>query len=152
MTLAAFTTKYRCIFATSYNHFKGNPNKPFVPEGTTHTKYGRAVGGLTSAGVPGLLFWYMYLPVEEVTRTPQTLTYSESDCTDAIRKYGHLKVGDDYTFNDLWDNRISATMVPMEEGVVRARWNNGGRVVLVGDVVHKVTSLFFIALLHSDMI
>lgn len=128
-----------------------------MPEGTTHTKYGRAVGGLTSAGVPGLLFWYMYLPVEEVTRTPQTLSYSESDCTDAIRKYGHLKVGDDYTFNDLWDNRISATMVPMEEGVVRAKWNNGGRVVLVGDVVHKVrpSSLFdldMILTIHPTLI
>lgn len=65
---------------------------------------------------------------------------------DAIRKYGHLKVGEDYTFNDLWENRISATMTPMEEGVVRAKWNNGGRVVLVGDVVHKVRTslvLFF---------
>lgn len=82
----------------------------------------------------------MYLPVKEVTHTPDILVYTEGECEDAIRKYGHLSVGEDYTFNDLYENRITATMIPMEEGVVGAKWNNGGRVVMLGDAVHKVRS------------
>lgn len=133
-----FTTKYRCIFATSHNHFKDDPTRVFVPESTTQNVYYRGVGGLTSAGVPGLLFWFMYLPVEEVTHTPNTPQYTEKDCEDAIAKYGHLKVAANYTFKDLYDSRVRATMTAMEEGVIQAKWNSGGRVVLLGDCVHKV--------------
>lgn len=96
------------------------------------------MGGLTSAGVPGLLFWFMYLPVDQVTHTPHTLQYTDKDCEEAIAKYGHLKVAGNYTFQDLYDSRVKATMTAMEEGVIQAKWNSGGRVVLLGDSVHKV--------------
>lgn len=133
-----FTTRYRCIYSTSRNHFQGRPTQQFVPEGTTQTVYHRGIGGLTSAGVPGLLFWFMYLPVEEVSHTPHSPAYTDADCAAAIGKFGHLSAGSNYTFSDLWESRLSAKMVPMEEGVIKAKWNNGGRVVMLGDAVHKV--------------
>lgn len=83
----------------------------------------------------------MYLPVEEVTHTPNTPVYLGADCEEAIARHGHLSVTADYTFKDLYDSRIKATMTAMEEGVVRAKWNSG-RVVLLGDAVHKVCYIF----------
>lgn len=55
-----------------------------------------------------------------------------------INETGEIVKGIDYTFKDLWDNRIRTTLVNMEEGIIQGSWNSGGRVVLMGDAVAKV--------------
>lgn len=55
---------------------------------------------------------------------------------DVIAEYGHNHLGPTYTIKDLWDVRVKASMVPLEEGVLK-KWSHG-RVVLIGDSVHKV--------------
>lgn len=148
-----FTTKYRCIFATSHNHFVDGPARVFVPESTTQNVYYRGVGGLASAGVPGLLFWFMYLPIVESNDEQDeevgaaSYTYTDADCEAALAQHGHRRLGPNYTFRDLYDSRVRPpVMTAMEEGVVRARWNSGGRVVLLGDAVHKVCTIHLLEL------
>lgn len=87
---------------------------------------------------PWSSFWFMYFPVEDITHTPHTPTYTNADCADAIKKYGNRKMGSNYTFSDLFENRLSATMVPKEEVVIQAKWSNGDRVVMLGEAVPKV--------------
>jgi hypothetical protein len=57
-----------------------------------------------------------------------------------MRRYGNVHVGAEYTFGDLWDARIAANVLALEEGVLKARWSQG-RVVLLGDSCHKVFQL-----------
>lgn len=57
-----------------------------------------------------------------------------------MKKWGHLNLGPEFTLNDLMDSILGASLVPMEEGAIAARWNSGSRTVLVGDTVHKATA------------
>lgn len=59
---------------------------------------------------------------------------------EAIKKWGHLRVTPDYTFDDLWKSLLGASMISMEEGVLPTKWHSGSRTVLVGDAVHKATA------------
>lgn len=72
------------------------------------------------------------------TTSPNNPRYTDEDAQATIDKYGHLALGPGYTFRDLWDSRVRAGMVAMEEGVVQSSWNSGGRVVLMGDAIMKV--------------
>lgn len=133
-----FKTKYRILWGASKNYFKDDPDRQLVPDGVTQTVYYREVGGLAVCGLEGFVFWCMYLKEDEPSTTPNSPRFTDADCEAEIAKHGHLKLGAGYTYNDLWESRVSTSMVPMEEGVITAPWNNGGRVVLLGDAVHKV--------------
>ncbi|RWA14077.1 hypothetical protein EKO27_g1044 [Xylaria grammica] len=133
-----FTASYRSIFATSRNTNLGT-QRPFMPDGTVNVAYHRGVSGVAASGVEGLVFWFLFVKNDEITRTPDCPRYSEKDAEAAIEQFGHLNLGADYTFRDLWNSKTLAAMFPMEEGVLKAPWNNGGRVVLLGDSVSKTT-------------
>jgi hypothetical protein len=47
-------------------------------------------------------------------------------------------MNDKITFGDYWKNMLWAHLAPLEEGVFK-QWH-GGRIVLVGDAVHKVSN------------
>lgn len=100
--------------------------------------YHQGVSSVAAIGVKGLVFWFLFIKEHETTRTPDCPKYCESDTEATIEQFGHLNVGSDYTVRDLWNSKIKATMFSMEEGVVKGPWNNGGRVVLVGDSSSKV--------------
>ncbi|KAI1827115.1 hypothetical protein F4861DRAFT_536301 [Xylaria intraflava] len=136
--MSPFTANYRAIFATSKNMNLGT-QEPFMPDGTVHVGYYRGVSGVAATGVKGLVFWFLFIKEDESTHTPNCPKYSEKDAEAAIEQFGHLNLGAGCTFRDLWNNRVKAAMFPMEEGVVKDSWNNGGRIVLVGDSASKST-------------
>ncbi|KAI0467605.1 FAD/NAD(P)-binding domain-containing protein [Xylaria cf. heliscus] len=133
-----FTASYRAIFATSQN-INLNTQTPNVPDGTVHVVYHKGVSGVAATGVKGLVFWFLFVKEDETTCTPNCPTYSEKDAKETIGKFGHLSIGPGYTFRDLWNSKVNAAMFPMEEGIIKGPWNNGGRVVLVGDSASKAT-------------
>lgn len=110
-------------------------------DGMVHNVYYRDVSGVVAAGVEGLLFWFLYVKEDAPSTMPNCPRYTDFDAQATIDKYRHLAVGPGYTFGDLWEARVRAAMVPLEEGVVKGPWNNGGRVVLMGDCVAKVSLL-----------
>ncbi|KAH7025105.1 uncharacterized protein B0I36DRAFT_376800 [Microdochium trichocladiopsis] len=135
--LSSFVARYHCIFATSHN--SNAAGKPFLPDAMVHNVYYPNFSGIAAVGVQGLVFWFLFVKSEATTRTPDTPRYSEEDMHATIDKYGGFALGPGYTFHDLWDARIKAAMVPLEEGVLPTKWSNSGRVVLLGDAVHKAT-------------
>lgn len=136
-----FKTRYRILTATSKNHFAGDPKRPFLADGVLNNIYHdeASFGGLSVAGIPGKIFWAMYIP-EETPGVYPGPRFTQADVDAAIAKWGHLHVAPDYTFNDLYASVTGAVMISMEEGVIKTRWNSRGRVVLVGDAVHKATA------------
>lgn len=110
-----------------------------MSDGMVHNVYYRNVSGVAASGVDGLVFWFLYVKEESPSTMPNCPRYSEEDAEATIERYGHLKLGPDYTFFDLWEAREKAAMVPLEEGVLDGSWNSGGRVVLIGDSVAKVS-------------
>ncbi|KXJ86611.1 hypothetical protein Micbo1qcDRAFT_140239 [Microdochium bolleyi] len=135
--LAGFESRYHCIFATSTN--ANASGKPFLADATAHNVYYPGFSGVAATGVPGLVFWFLFVRSDQVTRTPSRLRFTDEDAEDAIDRYGDYQLGPGYTFRDLWEARVKAAMVPLEEGVLPTKWNSGGRVVLLGDSVHKAT-------------
>ena len=79
------------------------------------------------------------MKASELTKLPKCPRSTDEDAEECIRKYGSSLVGPGYTIQDLWDNRVKASMVPLEEGVVKQWFHN--RVVLIGDAVHKVCTI-----------
>ncbi|KAI2642948.1 FAD/NAD(P)-binding domain-containing protein [Xylaria nigripes] len=133
-----FTAGYRAIFAIS-NNINPSTKKPFMADGTVHVVYHKGVSGISATGVTGLVFWFLFTKEEKTTTTPNCPKYTEKDTEATIEQFGSLKFGSDYTFRDLYDSKVRAGMFPMEEGAVKGPWNNGGRVVLVGDCASKTT-------------
>lgn len=138
MTSAGFTAYYRTIFGTSKNQRVEDPDKPIITDGHCHTVYHRGLSGIGVNTVRGLVFWFLFVKEDQPSTTPNCPRYTEADAENTIQKYGHLQLGPGYTFKDLWDQRIKAAMVPLEEGIIEGSWNSGGRVVLLGDSVSKV--------------
>ncbi|KAK9786760.1 hypothetical protein SCARD494_11064 [Seiridium cardinale] len=136
-----FKTRYRILTCTSHNYFAGDPKRPFLKDGVINNTYypEHGVGGLSVAGVEGRIFWAIYIANEKETSYPSP-KYGQADMDEAIKKWGHLHLTPDYTFNDLWGSILGASMISMEEGVLPTKWNSGRRTVLVGDSVHKATA------------
>lgn len=121
---SSFISKYHCIFATSEN--ANSSGKPFLSDAMVHNVYYRDFSGIAAVGVQGLVFWFIFIRSETSTRTPNRTRYNESDMEAAIDKYGDFALGPGYTFRDLWEARVKAAMVPLEEGVLPTPWSSGG--------------------------
>lgn len=132
-----YVSTYHAIFATSRN--TNAEGKPFLPERMVHNVYYEGFSGVAAAGVTGLVFWFLFVKSDQVTKTPNTPRFTEEQTLATIAKYGDRALGPGYTFKDLWDTRVKADMVALEEGVLQTKWNSGGRVVMIGDAVHKAT-------------
>ncbi|KAK7699726.1 hypothetical protein SLS64_011499 [Diaporthe eres] len=132
-----YVSTYHAIFATSKN--LNSKGELFLPERMVHNVYYQGASGVAAAGVTGLVFWFLFVKSDQVTKTPNTPRFTEEQTLATVAKYGNHALGPGYTYQDLWDARVKANMVPLEEGVLETRWNSGGRVVLVGDAVHKAT-------------
>ncbi|KAM0261122.1 hypothetical protein ACHAQJ_002384 [Trichoderma viride] len=134
-----FTSTYHCIFATSKNAKATADGKQFLPDGAVHNVYYPGFSGVIAAGVPGFAFWFLFVKSDQTTKTPETPRFTEEETEATIAKYGDYAVGPGYTFKDLWESRVRANMLPLEEGVLKPKWNTGGRAALMGDSVHKAT-------------
>lgn len=103
-----------------------------------HNVYYDGVSGFSVQGIRDRVFWCLLVKREEETNSNLAPRFTDADCEATITKYGYLRLGGNYTFADLWKSRINASMALLEEGVMDAPWNHRGRVVLLGDSVHKV--------------
>lgn len=126
-----FTSEYKTLFAVS----KNDPTRPFLPDQHVHNVYYDKFSGVAAAGVPGLAFWFLFVKTDR-SKTPHCPRYTDEDAQALIDQYGKCQLGPNYTFGDLWRERVKASLVSMEEGVLK-KWSHG-RVLCMGDAVHKV--------------
>lgn len=141
-----FQTRYACLTALSQNHFVNDEKRPFLADGVLNNSYHdeERIGGISAAGTPGQLIWSVYIPLECLRRSsyPEypSPKFTQEDIDRFIEEYGHLKFCPDYAINDVYKTVIGASLISMEENVLPAPWNSGGRAVLIGDAVHKATA------------
>lgn len=147
-----FKTRYACLTAMSWNHFAGDPKRQLLADGIVNNSYHEKerIGGISSSGVratggePAQLIWSVYIPLDVLGKQPcaeyPSPRFDQSDIDTFMKKYGHLHLCPDYTFSDCYETLIGANIICMEENVLPARWNSGGRVMLLGDAVHKATA------------
>ncbi|KAJ4374627.1 hypothetical protein N0V86_007499 [Didymella sp. IMI 355093] len=63
--------------------------------------------------------------------------YTKEDAEVFAHKIKNFHITPDLSFNDIWRNRSTCTLVPLEEAQLK-RWS-WGRIACVGDCVHKMT-------------
>jgi 2-polyprenyl-6-methoxyphenol hydroxylase-like FAD-dependent oxidoreductase len=69
--------------------------------------------------------------------TNEKAVYTEKDIHEMVAKWGHLVADEGLRIEDLFATRQKAGLINLDEGIIK-HWS-GGRVVLVGDSVHKFT-------------
>ncbi|KAJ2990432.1 hypothetical protein NUW58_g2949 [Xylaria curta] len=77
------------------------------------------------------------LPVEEQCTWPTRRKFTEEDMEALAKKLAGYPITESVVFGELWKNRTKAQMISLEEGCLD-HWHFG-RIVLVGDAIHKVT-------------
>ena len=126
-----YSSTFQCIFGCS-------PKPEALPTGEmTDTQDGALAWQLLTTA--DLVVWFFYI------RTDRTKTiwgnHSDEEMCFLAEKYLYHPVSENgaINFGDLWRTRKRAKLVDLEEGVLD-KWHYGGRVVLVGDSAHKMTS------------
>ncbi|KAI0015959.1 FAD/NAD(P)-binding domain-containing protein [Xylariomycetidae sp. FL0641] len=129
---------YRRPYTTTYRLLFGNlAIPPAQPRGTNWEG--------THAGVSTQLltgreraWWALYEAVPDGP-SDQRRRWSEDDRQAMLARWGHLHMAPGLALRDVYAARSGpAGLISLEEGLVRAPWHWGGRVVLAGDAVRKV--------------
>lgn len=79
--------------------------------------------------------WITYIKLDPVIKEP--VYYSDAEMEKVVQQYFNVTIGAGCTYKDMWDHRIRAKMTTLDEGIQQTWYH--GRVVLVGDAVHKFT-------------
>jgi hypothetical protein len=74
---------------------------------------------------------------EYADKVPNIPRYTENDCMSFGESCRDQLIKPGLQFRDIWENRVSYTLVPTEEAQLK-RWS-WGRIACVGDTVHKMT-------------
>lgn len=126
-------TEFQVLYSIS-NH---DPNANWLPDAkTVILPYGDHCSGFVTKARQDCVFWVL---INKVPRTEYAkhLRYTDEDAQNLIKEHGDLLVVPGHTMRELWDTRITATLVPMEDGVAK-KWSHG-RAILIGDSIHKVS-------------
>ncbi|KAK3346137.1 hypothetical protein B0T25DRAFT_270029 [Lasiosphaeria hispida] len=125
-----FTATYQCLFGTS-------PLPALLPPGEM-TELASGPLSIQILTTPTLAVWFLYLR-HPTPRPPSTSSYPDAEMHALAARYAaHAASHSGLLFRDLWDSRIRAKLVDLEEGVLRT-WS-AGRAALVGDAAHKMAS------------
>ncbi|GME27080.1 Monooxygenase FAD-binding protein [Neofusicoccum parvum] len=127
-----YTSEYKCVFAVTRN----DQASPFMADARAVFTYRKDYSTIAATGVKGLVFWFLFVKTP-FSCTPHCPRFSEEDMDALIEEYGDDQIVPGATIRDFYNARVKASLVPLEEGIVQ-KWSHG-RVVLIGDAVHKVT-------------
>ncbi|KAI0168937.1 FAD binding domain protein [Hypoxylon sp. FL1284] len=94
---------------------------------------------LVGCGPEGQVFWFFTVKLPEVKYGRDIPRYTKEDDERFLKKYAHLKIKKDLTFGQLVAKRITSTLTPLHE-VVMKKWFYK-RIVLIGDSCHKQNPL-----------
>lgn len=100
---------------------------------------GHDISFLHSNDKSGRVFWFVFEKMDQLHRIPNIPKFSEKDAEALAQRALSIQMNEKVKFADLWENRLAAKLAPLEEAVVR-HWT-WGRLVCIGDSIHKVGSL-----------
>lgn len=125
------SAEYRCMFGVS-KQTKGFEVRLF------NQAVGPDLSFLWAGDKSGRVFWFIFEKMDKVYRVPEIPKYTEQEATSLAHRCLPLYLTDQAKFGDLWENRLSARLVPLEEAWYQ-QWS-WGRFACIGDSVHKVSS------------
>jgi len=123
------TAEYTCIYGIS-NPVAG------ITAGGIYKTFGKDTSILILTGKGDRAYWFVFSKMEKVYRVPNIPRFTNQDAEAQIRPLLNLLVTDRVLFSDLWKQRTSYKLVPLEEALY-STWT-WGRFACIGDSIHKV--------------
>lgn len=137
-------TTYRTLFGNIARARLEHVDLSDVSPGDVYESHGPGTTTQFFVGVDrAWLFAYSRMDVTGV-RNPEGSRerYSQQDADEYAAALGDIHVTPKILLRDVYADKSAASLTNLEEGVVRG-WSWGGRVVLVGDAVHKFSRWFY---------
>ncbi|GME23337.1 Monooxygenase FAD-binding protein [Neofusicoccum parvum] len=129
MTPDNFSSKCACIYGMS------SPLRQ-IGAGRFFTIHQKDVSALIFSGLGGALYWFIVVDLKTSVEFGKTKRYTDADIKAAYTKVAHATITDGVKFSDIFKNRRTAIMTPLEEGVADAWYS--GRMFVLGDSAHKM--------------
>lgn len=95
--------------------------------------------GWTLVVIPSInnvVFWFIVRKLDRRYRYADAPRYTQQDAIEACEQYADVPVWEGIRFADIWKERQTFNMTVLQESVFET-WSHG-RVVCVGDSIHKV--------------
>lgn len=126
------TAEFNCLFGIS-DPVDG------LNEGEVDTTFDKGRNILTITGKNGRVYWFYHEKLDKLYHVgaKDFPRYSKTDAENLALKNAWRQVNETVTLGDLWDKRVSYTLVPLEEALFET-WS-WGRIATVGDNAHKMT-------------
>jgi len=86
---------------------------------------------------PGSAMWALVYK-DEYSQPPKRYKPDAKETEEVASRFKDLRLTENLTFSDLWESKTRCGLLNIEEGVLD-KWHTG-RIVLVGDAAHKVSS------------
>lgn len=127
------TAEFSCLFGISTD-IEG------LNEGDVHTTYGVGLSFLVIGGKDGRAYWFFFQKLDKAYKygTDDYPRYSKEDAERLAVENAWRPCHESLTLGDLWEKRLSFTLVPMEEALYD-HWF-WGRMATIGDNAHKMTA------------
>lgn len=127
--LCPFPSSFKCIFGCG-------PKGDILPAGNMIEIQRRDMTWFLLT-TETIVVWFFFIRLEKPTYN--RTRYSEEEAEEWAERYKDQPVWKEgkVVFGDLWKTRERATLTNLEEGILE-NWSKG-RVVLLGDAVHKMT-------------
>ena len=108
-----------------------------LTKGHYDVTYAKDYSTMVITGKEGRVFFFVFQKLDRVYKSHEIPKYTKADA-DAFAEE-HLSVGikPGVTFGDIWEKRVSYTLVPTEEAEYK-KWT-WGSVTCIGDGIHKIT-------------
>lgn len=130
--LEAMTAEYKCMFGIS-------SRTKTMPLGYVDVTYMKDLSTFCITGKDYKVYWFMFQKLPKVYKADEVPKYTREDA-DAFGKeiaHSNIQPNGEVTFEDIWKNRMTYTLVALEEADYK-KWT-WGRIVCLGDGIHKVT-------------
>ncbi|OQD80294.1 hypothetical protein PENANT_c037G04700 [Penicillium antarcticum] len=126
------SAEFNCLFGIS------DPVAGLI-EGTVDTVFDHGRSMLVITGKHGRVFWFYHEKLDKVyyTDAKDFPRYSQADAKKLALKNAWRPITETVTLGDLWEKRVTCTLVPLEEALFNM-WS-WGRIATVGDNSHKMT-------------
>ncbi|KAJ5377440.1 uncharacterized protein N7496_004849 [Penicillium cataractarum] len=124
--------QYKCMFGIS-KRVEG------IPDNKSFKCYHKGRSYLCSGGQDGKFYWFVFVKNPEVTIHTTIPRYKAQDAENLAAEIADDPLFLDVTFKDLYKNRMSCVLVPLEEFVLKTCFFK--RAILIGDSFHKMNPL-----------
>ncbi|KAF2726640.1 FAD binding domain protein [Polyplosphaeria fusca] len=86
---------------------------------------------------PTKTFFFVFFRLDKPFTWPKRERFTEQEAEELAASVADHPVSETLLFGELWKRRIRGQLISIEEGILE-HWHDG-RIVLIGDAVHKVT-------------